>query len=137
MLRGETLDEPQAWGLRCGGASTPREARMPTFIVTGNYTTSAIQGMLESPSDREAAARALVEAAGGTLETFYLTTGDNDFSIKVTIDDAKDLMAALMAAAASGAISNPKTIRAFTANEFTEMQKKAAEIAGSYKAPGG
>ena len=40
---------------------------MPTFIVTGNYTTSAIKGMLESPSDREAAARAVVEATGGSL----------------------------------------------------------------------
>ncbi len=109
---------------------------MPTFIVTGNYTSSAIKGMLESPSDRESAARAVVEAAGGKLETFYLTTGDNDFSIKVTIDDAKDLMAGLMAAAASGAISNMKTVRAFTASEFTDMQKKAAKIAGAYSAPG-
>lgn len=109
---------------------------MPTFIVTGNYTTSAIKGMLEHPSDREAAAKAIVEAAGGKLESFYLTTGDNDFSIKVTIDDAKDLMAGLMAAAASGAISNMKTIRAFTASEFTAIQKKAGELAGAYKVPG-
>ncbi len=110
---------------------------MPTFIVTGNYTSSAIKGMIENPSDREAAARAVVAAAGGTLETFYLTTGDNDFSIKVTIDNVTNLMAGLMAAAATGAISNMKTVRAFTADEFIEMQKKAAEIAGAYDAPGG
>ncbi len=109
---------------------------MPTFIVTGNYTAAAVQGMLKNPSDREAAARAIVEAAGGKLETFYLTTGDNDFSIKVTIDDAADLMAGLMATAASGAVSNLKTIRAFTSSEFTAMQKKAGEIVKSYKAPG-
>lgn len=108
---------------------------MPTFIVTGNYTASAIQGMLKNPSDREAAARAIVEASGGKLETFYLTTGDSDFSIKVTIDDAADLMAGLMATAASGSVSNLKTIRAFTSSEFTEMQKKAGQIAKSYKAP--
>ncbi len=108
---------------------------MPTFIVTGKYTASAIQGMLKNPSDREAAARAIVEASGGKLETFYLTTGDNDFSIKVNIDDAADLMAGLMATAASGAVSNLKTIRAFTSSEFTEMQKKAGKIAESYKAP--
>ena len=110
---------------------------MPTFIVTGSYTTSAVQGMLKHPSDREAAARAIVEAAGGKLETFYLTTGDNDFSIKVTIDDASDLIAGLMATAASGAVSNLKTVRAFTSSEFTEMQKKAAKIAKAYQAPGG
>ena len=110
---------------------------MPTFIVTGNYTASAVKGMVAKPSDREAAARAIVEAAGGKLETFYLTTGDSDFSIKVTIDDAADLMAGLMATAASGAVSNLKTIRAFTAAEFTEMQKKAGKIAKAYQAPGG
>ena len=109
---------------------------MPRFIVTGKYTTSAIKAMVESPSDREAAARAIVEAAGGTLENFYVTTGDSDFSIKVTIDDVTDLIAGLMATAAAGAVSNLKTIRAFTSEEFTAMQQKAGELAGAYKAPG-
>jgi len=109
---------------------------MPRFIVTGNYTASAMKGMVENPSDREAAARAVIEAAGGTLETFYLTTGDNDFSIKVTIDDAADLIAGLMATGASGAVSNLRTIRAFTSDEFTAMQKRAGEIAKAYRAPG-
>lgn len=108
---------------------------MPRFIISGNYTASAMKGMIENPSDREAASRALVEAAGGKLETFYLTTGDNDFSMKVMIDDVSDLIAGLMVAGASGAASNLKTIRAFTSAEFTEMQKKAAKIAKAYKAP--
>lgn len=94
-----------------------------------------MKGMIAKPSDREAATRALVEAAGGTLETFYLTTGDNDFSMKVTIDDVTSLIAALMVAGASGAASNLKTVRAFTSDEFTEMQKKAGEIAKAYQAP--
>lgn len=110
---------------------------MPRFIITGSYTASAMKAMVENPSDREAAARAIVEAAGGTLENFYLLTGDNDFSIKVTIDDPADLIAGLMVTGASGAVSNLKTVRAFTSEEFTAMQKKAGEIAKSYKAPGG
>ncbi|MBY6068003.1 GYD domain-containing protein [Leisingera aquaemixtae] len=109
---------------------------MPRFIVTGNYTSSAMKAMIDSPSDREAAARALVEAAGGKLETFYLTTGDHDFAIKVTIDDVSSLLAGLLATGASGAVSNLKTVRAFTSDEFTEIQKKAGSIAGAYKAPG-
>ncbi|MDC0657843.1 GYD domain-containing protein [Leisingera sp. SS27] len=109
---------------------------MPRFIVTGNYTSSAMKAMIENPSDREAAARALVEAAGGKLETFYLTTGDHDFAIKVTIDDISGLLAGLLATGASGAVSNLRTVRAFTSDEFTEIQKKAGSIAGAYKAPG-
>ena len=109
---------------------------MPRFIVTGKYTAAAMKGMVEKPSDREAAARAVVEAAGGTLESFYLLTGENDFSIKVTINRVEDLIAGLMATGASGAVTDFKTVRAFTADEFTAMQKKAGEIARAYKAPG-
>ncbi|KIC36919.1 GYD domain-containing protein [Leisingera sp. ANG-M7] len=109
---------------------------MPRFIVTGNYTSSAMKAMIENPSDRESAARALVEAAGGKLEAFYLTTGDQDFAIKVTIDDISGLLAGLLVTGASGAVSNLKTVRAFTSDEFTEIQKKAGSIASTYKAPG-
>ena len=109
---------------------------MPRFIVTGNYTASAIKAMLKKPSDREAAARAVVKASGGKLENFYLTTGDSDFAIVVSIDDASDLIAGLMATGASGAVANLQTIRAFTSDEFTKMQKKAGKIAKAYKSPG-
>lgn len=109
---------------------------MPRYIVTGKYTADAMKAMIAKPSDREAAARAIVEAAGGTLESFYMTTGDADFSIKVTIDDATDLIAGLLVTGASGSVSNLKTIRAFTAEEFTAMQKRAGELARAYKAPG-
>ncbi|WP_264213125.1 GYD domain-containing protein [Leisingera thetidis] len=110
---------------------------MPRFIVTGSYTPAAMKAVIENPSDREAAARSLVEAAGGTLESYYLTTGENDFAIKVTIDDISDLLAGLLVTGASGAVSNLKTVRAFTSDEFTAIQKKAGKIASAYKAPGG
>ena len=76
---------------------------MPRFIVTGCYTSAAMKAMVENPSDREAAARAVVEAAGGTLEDYYLTTGESDFVIKVMIDDVSALLAGLIAVGASGA----------------------------------
>ena len=87
---------------------------MPTFIVTGNYTASAVKGMVAKPSDREAAARAIVEAAGGKLETSV-----------IGLKSADEI------------IFSSSTIRAFTAAEFTEMQKKAGKIAKAYQAPGG
>ncbi|RYH05832.1 GYD domain-containing protein, partial [Tropicimonas sp. IMCC6043] len=52
---------------------------MPRFIITGNYTEAAAKGMLAHPSDRGAATGALIEAAGGTMEAFYATTGPTDF----------------------------------------------------------
>ena len=108
---------------------------MPRFIVTGCYTGVAFKGMMENPSDREAAARAIVEAAGGKLESFHLTTGPTDFLIVVTIDDVTSLLAGLMVTASTGAVENLQTRRAFTADEFMQMQKKAASLKSSYKPP--
>ena len=108
---------------------------MPRFIVTGCYTAAALKGMAASPSDREAASRAVVEAAGGTQEAFYMTTGATDFMIVVSIDDVTSLLATLIAVGGSGAVSNLQTVRAFTSDEFTAMQKRAGEISGSYKPP--
>ncbi len=109
---------------------------MPRFIFTGCYTSDAIKGMLAKPSDREAAARKIVEAAGGTLVDYYGTTGPKDFLMIVDADDAKDLLAGIMVAGASGAISNPETIRAFSSAELTEIQTRAQGLASAYKAPG-
>ncbi len=108
---------------------------MPRFIVTGCYTGAAIKGMIANPSDREAASRGLVEAVGGKMESYYMTTGASDFVITAVVDDVSDLLAGLMTAAGTGAISNVQTQRAFTAAEFTAMQKKAGSLVASYKAP--
>jgi uncharacterized protein with GYD domain len=108
---------------------------MPKFIVTGCYTAGAFKGMMDKPSDREAAARGIVEASGGKLESYHLTTGPSDFMIIVTIDDVTSLLAGLMVAAGTSAISNVQTARAFSADEFMQMQKKAASIKASCEAP--
>lgn len=109
---------------------------MPRFIVTGNYTQSALQGMMASPSDREAAARGIVDALGGKLEAYYVTTGPTDFLMIISVDDVTDLGAGLMVAGAAGAICNCQTQRAFDSATFTAMQQKAAQVAASYSAPG-
>ena len=106
---------------------------MPMFIVTGNYTSAAMKGMVANPSDREAAVRSLVEASGGKLVSYYLTTGENDFLMVVASPDGADIVAPLLTAGASGTVSNLKTVRAYTSAEFTAAQKKAGEIAAQFK----
>jgi hypothetical protein len=44
---------------------------MPRFITFFSYTGDAAKAMIEHPSDRSAAAKALVESLGGTQEAFY------------------------------------------------------------------
>ena len=108
---------------------------MARYIVTGSYTAAAMKGMIAHPSDRAAATSALVAAAGGKMESYLLTTGENDFSMVVTTDNFTTMLAALMVAGASGAVSNLKTVQAFTSDEFVAAQKAAGAIAAKYQSP--
>jgi uncharacterized protein with GYD domain len=108
---------------------------MSRYIITGSYTADAMKGMIAKPSDREAATRTLIEASGGKMESFLVTTGDADFSMIVTSDDQVGMIAALMAAGSSGAVTGLKTVQAFTSAEFTAAQKRAATMVPGYKAP--
>ncbi len=108
---------------------------MALYIITGNYTAAAFKGMIATPSDREAAVKPLIEAAGGKLRAYLVTTGDSDFHMTVEAEDTQAMLAALMVAGATGAVSNLKTIQAFTTAEFVTAQRKAGTIAARYSAP--
>lgn len=108
---------------------------MAMYIVTGNYSAAAMKGMIANPSDREKAVGAMVAAAGGKLESFFLTTGEHDFIMRVSTDNLTGMIASLMVAGASGAATNLRTVQCFTSAEFTKAQKEAARIAAKYAAP--
>lgn len=95
-----------------------------------------MKGLLAKPSDRETAVSALISAAGGKLESFFLTTGDTDFLIMVSTDNLQDMLAALIVTGATGTVSGVKTVQAFTSAEFTAAQRRAGEIAVKF-APAG
>lgn len=109
---------------------------MAQFIVTGNYTATAMKGMIANPTDREAAVRELIAAGGASLQQFYLTTGDTDFLAIAKADSASNVMSALMVAGASGTVANLKTVQAFSSAEFTAAQTQAGAIAASFKPAG-
>ena len=105
---------------------------MPRFMITGTYSAAAAKGMLDNPSDREAAARKIVEASGGELECWYATTGPTDFVMIGTIGDISELMAGVMAGASSGTFGHMETQQLFSGEEFTGIQKRAGTLRSSY-----
>lgn len=109
---------------------------MALFIVTGNYTSTAMNGMIANPSDRQAATTALIEAAGGRIVSYLMTTGETDFSMVIEADDSANVIPPLLVAGASNTVSNLKTVRAFTSAEFMAAQKKAGDIAMKFKPAG-
>ncbi|MCA0271647.1 MAG: GYD domain-containing protein [Proteobacteria bacterium] len=108
---------------------------MAQYIVTGCYTPAAMKGMIAKPTDRETATAAVIAAAGGKLESFFLTTGETDFIIRVTTNDILKMLASLIAVGASGAVSNFKTVQCFTSAEFLQAQQAAGAIAAKYSSP--
>src|SRR5437764_1209217 len=60
---------------------------MPKYMCFFSYTREAGQAMIEKPTDRVAAAKALVESVGGKMEGFYWMHGHHD---GVFIADVKD-----------------------------------------------
>jgi uncharacterized protein with GYD domain len=119
------------------GAVITQGADMPTFITYASYSHSGIKGLVDKPSDRTEVIKGLVEKAGGKLIALYMTTGAHDVVLISEVPDGSDAVAAGMAAAASGALSQIETVRAWPASEFKGIAEKAAKVAGAYKPPGG
>jgi uncharacterized protein with GYD domain len=109
---------------------------MIRLITRGRFTQSYTKGLIDAPEDREPAVRKLVESGGGKLINFYFTTGESDFLLIAEANDAESLLATLMAAAASGTISDLSTARAWTGAEFKGVAAKAAAAVAAYRPPG-
>ena len=109
---------------------------MLRLVTRGRFTQDYAQGLIAAPEDREPAVRKLVEGAGGKLVNFYFTTGESDFLLITEAGDAETIIAALLAAAAAGTISDLTTSRAWTGAEFKTVADKASKAASAYRAPG-
>jgi len=70
---------------------------MPRFITFFSYTGESAKAMIERPSDRSAAAKALAESLGGTQEAFYWMQGKHDGFLITNLPDS--VAAAALAAA--------------------------------------
>ena len=109
---------------------------MIRLVTRGRLTQNYAKGLLAAPEDREPAVRKLIEAAGGKIISFYFTTGDSDFLLVSEANNAESIIAALMAAAAAGTISDVTTARAWTGAEFKTIADKASKAASAYRSPG-
>lgn len=109
---------------------------MIRLVTRGRFTHDYAKGLLAAPEDREPAVRKVVEAAGGKVVNFYFTTGETDFLLVSEANEGESIIAALLAAAAAGAISDVTTARAWTGTEFKPIAEKASKAASAYRPPG-
>ena len=79
---------------------------------------------------------ALAVALSSALAAPSSVSGDSDFLLIAEADDAESLLAALMATAAAGAITDVTSARAWTGAEFKAVAAKASKAAAAYRPPG-
>jgi uncharacterized protein with GYD domain len=108
---------------------------MPRFITFFSYTGEAAKAMIERPSDRSAAAKALTESLGGTLEAFYWMHGHHDGFLITKLPDGVAAAALAGAVGATGAVGGLETHQIFDHDEQAAIVKSAATARGVYKPP--
>jgi uncharacterized protein with GYD domain len=109
---------------------------MPTFIVQGKFSQPAIKGMLQTPEDRSESVSRLMERLGGSLLQYYMTTGEYDWMVISEAPDAETAVAACIAAAGGGGVTDLKTILAWSGADAKAIFEKAGGAARSFKSAG-
>jgi uncharacterized protein with GYD domain len=108
---------------------------VPRFITFFSYTGGSAKAMIDRPSDRSAAAKALVESLGGTQEAFYWMQGKHDGFLITNLPDAVAASALAAAVGATGAITSIETHQIFDLDEQAAIVTQAGIAMRAYKPP--
>jgi uncharacterized protein with GYD domain len=110
---------------------------MPFYLYQLAYSSDAIKSMVANPSDREAAARKLVEALGGKLHHMFFAFGQYDVVCLIEGPDDTFMMAGAAAVASAGTVSAAATTKLMTSADAMAAMAKAGEVTGAYQPPHG
>jgi uncharacterized protein with GYD domain len=108
---------------------------MPKYICFFSYTRDAMKAMIEEPTDRVAAAKALVESVGGKMECFYWMYGNHDGFFIADYKDGTTAAAVVAAAGGTGAITQVETHELFDGQAQGQIMRAAKTALGGYKPP--
>ena len=108
---------------------------MPRFITFFSYTAESAKAMIEHPSDRSAAAKALTESLGGTMEAFYWMQGKHDGFLITNMPDGVAVAGLAAAVGATGAIGGIETHQLFDQDEQAAIVRHATTARKAYKPP--
>jgi uncharacterized protein with GYD domain len=100
---------------------------MPYYLVEANYTAASWSAMIQSPPDRPAMIRAVLERLGGKLESFWLAFGDHDVVLICQMPNPQSMAAFSMAVASAGAVSAIRTTSLLTWDEGMLAMRQAAQ----------
>jgi uncharacterized protein with GYD domain len=120
------------------GRANKREEIVMHFCFTAQYTSQAINAMMDDPAtNRAEAIKKLLDAAGAKLVSLYNYPADGP-GVMLIFDVPDPEMAPAIAgvAFAGGAIQNVKLTRLLTQDELKSIQQKGRKLRAAYKPPG-
>ena len=106
---------------------------MAYYLFQGRYSTDAIKAMVDKPQDREEAARALVDAAGGKMHSFFFCFGHEDVVAILEFPDDGAMAACALVLGASGALAGGATTKLLTSSEAQAAMSKGKALKASSK----
>lgn len=109
---------------------------MALFMLMGKYSPEAMKVILGTGSDREAAAKTALEAAGGKLLGFYGMFGqDYNVAIIAEVPGNAEYIGAIAPALMAGTFSAFKSIPLYTSGEVQKASKIAKKVSAKYRPP--
>lgn len=101
---------------------------MKKYLFYGSYNSEGYKGLLsEGGSARIGAAKQALQSAGGSLESFYYSNGEQDFYIIVNLPDHVSSTAITLAGNASGTFSI-RAVALLTPEEMDEAVKMKVDF---------
>lgn len=105
---------------------------MPKYLFQASYTSEGAKGIRKAGgSQRRAAVKQIIEAAGGKLETFYFAFGKTDAIIIAELPDQASAAGISLAVGAAGAATTRTTVL-ITPEEIDAAAKQTVD----YRPPG-
>jgi uncharacterized protein with GYD domain len=107
---------------------------MAKFAIFFKFKGETIKALIGTPSDRGAVVSKLCEAAGGSMEAYYLMFGAWDGFVIAEMSSSASAAAVSLAVSSSGAFSSIETHELIEPSDFADMLATAGGLA--YRPPG-
>ena len=108
---------------------------MPCYLYQASSTGAAIKTLVGNPQDRTGAAKAAIEANGGTMIGAWMAFGSDDLVVVADMPDDASMAGVALAVSATGAIEGGKTTKLLDMPTAVEGMKKAKAVLDVYQPP--
>ena len=108
---------------------------MPKYALLFTYTSDAWDAMVEKPRDRAAQARAVVEAADGTMEAIYWMFGPHDGLCIFDAPNSLNAGAVSVAVGSTGSFKHLETHELLSQDQLSDLLASARECRQRYRPP--